>query len=294
WIAQTTWVCRRWRSAALECSSLWTFATTDLGYPWLAEILFRSRKAPLTLLMDLQDPFCSPANIHFYAQILASQAHRLKEVVLTADSDTLSALCSSLCLPAPLLERFQLLCSADDSLIPQLPDMLFDSPNLREVAVDSCMLPHNPSWLSGLSSLSLGWTSQNADRLSCKDVLRVLGTVPHLTYLSLDHCIYETFPDYNTPLVDGPIPLPLLEKFDLLGDCLESSRLLSNLQLPTSCSLTLFLSFTGEDDVRDIGEALQSCWSLGNSSGAPPLKTMLVEQFEGTQIHLSCWPGIVD
>lgn len=53
WIKATTWVCHRWRAAALNEPRLWTHLDSTSGLSWLQRALVRSKNAPLHVKLDV-------------------------------------------------------------------------------------------------------------------------------------------------------------------------------------------------------------------------------------------------
>ncbi|KAG2013000.1 hypothetical protein CC2G_009943 [Coprinopsis cinerea AmutBmut pab1-1] len=101
--ARVTWVCRRWRNAALRCPELWSQLNDSTPHPWIDVMVSRSQKALLSVRIDHYHRERSRIPRSKLRKVL-KQTDRLQRVFLSCHPDDLPVLFKSLGSPAPRLE----------------------------------------------------------------------------------------------------------------------------------------------------------------------------------------------
>ncbi|TFK54116.1 hypothetical protein OE88DRAFT_1805912 [Heliocybe sulcata] len=238
WI-KITHVCRHWREIALNCSSLW-HVIEFISPRWTAEMLKRSKNAPLVVKADLT--YRAPSFGMTVKQAL-DHVHRIKDLDLTAPQQTLAMLSDTLARPAPFLESLRLSSqrvSAYMDTVYRIPDSLFKAtaPRLRCLELVNCEIDWNSVFLTNLTHLHIEKShASDPGRPTMAQFLKVLSSTPDLQSLRLKHAApYDPY-DFTGDI--DHVDLPLLSKA-LVNDRPEyTAGVLSRLNMPHDVKLKL-------------------------------------------------------
>jgi hypothetical protein len=204
WI-EITYVCRYWRSAALNLRELWSFITTDFSREGTHVMIERSSPLPINITMPLEDP-CIESRRGFRSiaasELLRVSSSRIRTLGLFGKPFVILNVLNLLCRPS-LHESLILRVSSGDPL--DLPEFLYggDAPHLRRLAFSSDVDIRVPLWL--LANIT-HFTDDVCYSLG--HLLEMLVAMPQLEVLS----IVRTF---NTRSADPRVHLPLLPRTKL-------------------------------------------------------------------------------
>ncbi|KAI0316942.1 hypothetical protein OF83DRAFT_197467 [Amylostereum chailletii] len=195
WI-KVTHVCRSFRRAALDNSSLWSTIPFNIGNNWTRNFLDRSKNSSLHVQCWLRDR--SPGEQRFpdvLAETLTSHMGRIRELWIHGPEEAICQLfkSDSVVKNAPQLERLGVECSSRsrERLIP--PTTLFGGhiPRLRHVVLAIC--PGSLAWLKPAENLvSLYLVGPDTPRLSYDAYKRLLDALEHargLEFLWMTNCL---------------------------------------------------------------------------------------------------------
>ncbi|KAI0264920.1 hypothetical protein BC834DRAFT_970481 [Gloeopeniophorella convolvens] len=258
--ATVTHVCRHWREVALGDSSLWS-ALRDFpssSQRWLAEMLIRSKEAPLhidmhfpragflrslvchsfrirTLIMDCLEISAMDDGLQ---HLLVSEAHQLEELHLA----------TLMCASPPIVVLDALPFSMDG------PFKIFSgqTPKLRRVYLHDFHIPwtYFPRTCS-LTHLSVISTSSGAGEVatlgSLDELIDVLASSPNLKRLTLDRCLAPV--SSQTALANVMIDLPHLIELNAMGPSSSVLRLFQSFRAPSLWRLSLTFVATNHAEV---------------------------------------------
>jgi hypothetical protein len=240
WIS-VTHVCRYWRQVALEDTSLWTRIA---GFPqstsWIAEMLLRSKCAPLTI--DLYGPPDLDVLSMFPSHISHTRELRLRNLSV-AHVDSIKELC---CLEAPVLEHFELDMSDTPFPVifhPLVGTKLFKdhAPKLRTFSLHHAGIPWSIIPRSQLTELRiiLPCDLSDIDDIPLPNIsqfIDVLTNSPALEDLVLQFCL-PSMPSFF--FSEQTIHLSHLSHLDLAGSGSSVANSLKMLKLPSLIKLHL-------------------------------------------------------
>ncbi|TFY71630.1 hypothetical protein EVG20_g1381 [Dentipellis fragilis] len=242
WV-QVTYVCRQWRTVALDNPFLWTNIPFSLGNTWKEEFLRRSRMAPISIA---QEDYLSDNDIKSVARTLTQHLCRIQKLHLSSDQyANFMHILPMLCDPAPLLESLILhnnRRSSANSNDPSIPLEIFNrtAPRLR------CL---------DLRNWQLSWTSlQPFSSLVYLDLwgCSVLPEGFHLALDSLEKMhlledlkladVLPPLPDDVTPYSTyGPtISLPHLRKLYLKDNIRSCGLILKHIITPVTAEHEIY------------------------------------------------------
>ncbi|KAI0055554.1 hypothetical protein BV25DRAFT_166386 [Artomyces pyxidatus] len=236
-----THVCRRWRSVAIGCPSLWGRINLGVDHRWKKVMLARAKAVPLSILLERPQDKMTEDDIalvvqHFPRIRNLHLLNRMKDdVALT------SKLHERLTTPAPLLESFCLgIRYANHEEWPTLPQNIFSghAPRLRQLTVENfAYFPWQSPVLSGLvhlcissPSLPLPFQSHPLDK-----ILDAFERMPALRLVHLLSCLPPASDRDCTHVVD----LTQLTYFGLIDDINASTQFLRSIRLHTETSLNV-------------------------------------------------------
>ncbi|RDB16622.1 hypothetical protein Hypma_002869 [Hypsizygus marmoreus] len=238
-------VCRRWRSVALECPSLWT--DIPISHPhWAKEMLVRSHMAPLTITAIVDEarqhhPYYT-STYHgdrhqavIRSTIIDTLTHlpRIRVLSLTQSTtpDQLSEILQHLNKAAPMLNSLTI-SNTRLNLYIKLPKDAFPEgvPRLRHLELQRCSLSwDSAALLCDLTCLRLDNFPPEAQGSICEIVAVLLG-LPNLISLELVSIIKPASSEAEIVAPACPAPLLHLTRLNMEADIFSCASLLSNLK----------------------------------------------------------------
>ncbi|KAA1470129.1 hypothetical protein DENSPDRAFT_835850 [Dentipellis sp. KUC8613] len=250
WIL-VTHVCRRWRYAALDSSTIWSHINFTLGSEWTTRMLERSKVRPLVIQassrkMDL--PLDLGAQLRTYLP-------RTRDLDLCAQVDTLVKVLNHLFEPAPMLQSLRICADRGDdselSVISTNPRFLNQStPNLRRVYLGNVFIPWTSPIFQNLEHLQISLPIFNEnnwireENASFPHFLAMLEGMPGLKSLHL-HKAIPSIHTMSSQALDytRTVPLATLVDITLNGTPADAALLLHHLELPGTARLAFSSSF---------------------------------------------------
>lgn len=289
WI-KITYVCRQWRTVALNSPNLWT--NLPLGYgKWASVMLERSKRANLTVKVDFMNP---RHNTRKHLESAFQHADRFRILSLeNGDATVLRDLLSKLPKSAPRLHSLVLSVSAYRSSyyetlsaytdVCDLPEaMLCETENLRSVELKSC----NPCWdshlFSSLSHLKIDRVS-SAARPSTKQFSEMLKRMPNLESLEL----FDAIPVESSGSAQETIHLSGLHYLSLSSLPAEIGTLLRYITFPPSTRVKIVTTTAQVPDPNFSGmlSALSSTLSSTDKRRGLDGRRLLIGQSDLVKCH---------
>ncbi|KAF8555391.1 hypothetical protein OG21DRAFT_913670 [Imleria badia] len=238
WV-NVSYVCRHWRSVALNCATLWTYLFITSSR-WTEELLARSKQAPLKLYVNLFDRENRSRGIRFLEEVI-SHVERIQELRLDlAFSHDSYQFISKLSSPAPSLQNLQIWFRGRPSEWWTSVPFGGDTLALRTLDLSHCTVPWYSLKLSGLTKLCL-YTAPVRFQQNTADFLATLKCMQDLTYLCLEDALasaadflsstaFNTFQKFN---------LSHLSYFDIDAPVSTVIALLSCVNIPLRTEILL-------------------------------------------------------
>jgi F-box-like len=228
-------VSRLWRSSALSEPELWT--NIPLSYPrWTQEMLIRSKKAKLTIQLDLLLGKSKTKTIIETARSCLYEMNRVEEIELSA---MLGGILDELFrdLPNKSAPQLHTLCIRmfSRTAFSIHEDFLYDTERLQRVELINCKISWDSRLLTGLTRLTLK-NSLKANSSTIIQVLHALRRMPALTHLDLNDSIPGGLEGPSTYAV---VDLPCLRVLNILSDVGALTAFLRHISFPHSTILDL-------------------------------------------------------
>lgn len=284
WIV-ITHVCHRWRAIALDAASLWVTPTWDLGPRWAAEMISRSKSAPLTIRFHSASGWSLPTwenpQSVYRAVLDTIDRHlgRIKVIHIFGGipqrihfpvMDTFNK-------PAPVLQELDL--DIIDLCLPE--NFLGNRPScLRTLRLES--VGHN--WTSSLFSelTELAITGGSNGRLPSYDgFYDMLNRNLRLEFLSLTECLPSSSASYTTHSLHRRFDLPYLTKlyiWDTVHVCTHVLHAIgSSPDVVIEISIDLYGKEACNKDISNVFSAL----STHMNRRADPYSSLFLDPFHG-------------
>ncbi|KAH9936680.1 uncharacterized protein B0H18DRAFT_975025 [Fomitopsis serialis] len=264
-------VCKHWRDAALSCAALWSSITvsTQRASKWLAEVLERSKCAPLTVTINVRYAESQAYHLDFslvgsLAMVL-SQISRIRFLSITIEDAHLDQVLRLLSGPAPLLESLLVRSSkqttfrshvrfngghAQQQLLQHL-----EATNLQRLELGSVSLQWDGLGLYRLTHLTLNCIPYTHTTLGdIDDLLSAIVHMVHLEELTIEREQTLRFSRVvpEVPIIASPVAaLPHLRVLRISESAVNGVCLLDHLYTPSLSYLDFeYLDFEMDDDAE--------------------------------------------
>ena len=208
WIA-ITYVCRYWRSAALNLHEIWSSITPDLSISWSQVMIERSASLPMRIVVIMMG---YPGNFlkYFSASKLLLSACRIRTLTLFGLTSDVLGILNSLCSPSPIES---LTIWADNyvhrGMPVNLPESMYggDAPHLRYLTFDAGEYIRAPLWLlAGITHFTHNMC------ISLYELIDTLEAMPRLEVVCVAKHVdpYDPVGPHNPPPPPRTITLPHL------------------------------------------------------------------------------------
>ncbi|KAI0055613.1 hypothetical protein BV25DRAFT_1736719 [Artomyces pyxidatus] len=254
-LMRITHICRRWRSVAIGCPTLWGCINLAVDRRWAKVMLARAKAAPLSLLVQRSQDKMTEDDVALVVQHFPHirNLHLLNR--LSDDAALISKLHQKLTAPGPLLESFWLgIRDADHEEWLTLPQNIFDghAPRLRRLRVNNfSYFPWQSPVLSCLVDLSISLDSSPLPSQShpLDKILDALERMPALRSLLLDSCLPQASDQDGSRIVD----LTRLSHCTLFDDICDCSQFLRSIRLHPDTLIEVGVQCSGDhgDDSVD-------------------------------------------
>ncbi|TFY70440.1 hypothetical protein EVG20_g2569 [Dentipellis fragilis] len=272
WIL-VTHVCKYWRRVALEKSGLWTRICFSLGSEWAAQMMERSKTAPLTIADSYETRKFHP----HVGRLTSSHLSHTRKLHFYLPLETLTQLLSSLVDAAPILHKLCLLARSGSVVMVSKTFLDQHSPNLREMTLRNVSIPLTSSLFRKLEHLEMEFSVGFRHGQTIRDppcaptlpgLLDMLRTMLGMKVLKLSQSAIPAAATATPGL--NSVSLPSLVSILLAGWPADMAALLTHVELPRVASFSL-----GDIHGADTGDyqALFSALSthLSRSGGQGPL-----------------------
>ncbi|KZT74529.1 hypothetical protein DAEQUDRAFT_720705 [Daedalea quercina L-15889] len=260
WV-NVSYVCRFWRSVALQTPRLWTCINFK-AEPWVSLQLERSKNMPLVAHVDLRArQFASKCDGF---ALVAERMDRVRHLTISSGEmrGTVHKRWRHMTYPAPILESFIFHNPSQTRSGPtsHVPTQLFrgECPSLKYVELRQC------TWCWATTLFTYTVTHLTLDghnvhpRTTVDEILSALELMPNLERLDLDHITPEV-PWFFIPNVEVGhfIHLPRLKSLRIDALALNCAILLCHISFPMETQLILCCNtFRRLDEFIAVGHAV--------------------------------------
>ncbi|KAF8141590.1 hypothetical protein EV363DRAFT_1392037 [Boletus edulis] len=284
WV-RVSYVCRRWRMAALSCPTLWTYVFF-VSRTWMTVLLQRSQRAPLRVRVDLT--YGARRSLPML-EMLFEHLPRMEEFHIRGlPPDAVSNMISKCLIPAPLLRSLQLTVSTNkrslaslDAPVPNLP-VLFSqaTPKLRSLDLWRLDIAWHSLTLTMITSLRL--LSMPRPH-SMQQLSSILSQMPGLKDLELE----DILPWSSSPLQDSlaeKTELPCLSRLSIMTTIPDLVNFLSHVRIPLDAEIRLKCVFGGHASLHQLLSYVQERLGLRDDEreGFLPKKPVRSLSIDGT------------
>ena len=286
WV-NVSYVCRYWRSVALNCPPLWTYLFM-ISPRWTDELLARSKQAPLKLHLKLHPQDDALQGLCFVEQVTNYMEHveELRLHIPFACSVSGYQFVSNFSSPALRLRVLEIsVVNQPDGWSSKLFDG--DTPALRTLILTSCPVPWHSFKLAGLTKLSLRHTPDEFQQ-SSQEFLATLRCMQELTHLDLHDALssaarflsseaFHTFQKFS---------LPRLSRLSIVGLHSAVIAILSCVDIPLKAEVKLDC-FSEDSSSPDDYMLLSSSFarrfgmSKDQASPAPTISSSVIQLMRG-------------
>ena len=236
WV-NVSYVCRYWRSVALNCANLWRhlfFVSSE----WMDELLRRSKTAPLIIRIDFCCPESDPWPIRSLEKAL-DHMERIQDLWINCcrSKDVLNVIGARLTAAAPLLRSLHLSTYKDRENHFIIRKNTLPGAGLRRLHLELCHVDWSFPIFNGLRELTL--SSVVNDGMECWDgLLLLLSQLPLLRRLCLNNILLLANIDFEDSFINAQnrtkVSLCQLEKLTLIDPIPWVTALLARLEFPSS------------------------------------------------------------
>ncbi|KAN0140540.1 hypothetical protein V8E53_001749, partial [Lactarius tabidus] len=244
WI-NITYVCRYWRSAALDLRELWSSITPDLSIAWSRVMIERSSPLPMHIFIYISDPHWQEETRYGFNPLAASEllsTSRIRTLSISGRPVNILNVLRCLCNPSMLESLCLRLPDPGDPV--EIPESLYggDAQHLRRLTFDSGANIRVPLWL--LANIT---HFTNNICVSLDHLLEMLAAMPQLEVL----CIVRIFSYRDLADTHEDLPPPPHTKLPSLSLLSIHDRIPNSFLMLSSCiegPPTLRRHFFWQDD----------------------------------------------
>jgi hypothetical protein len=298
WV-NVSYVCHHWRTIALNCPILWTYLFFA-SRTWLAELLARSKMAPLRVQLDLSFPNTSLQKW----EMIFPHLPRVKELhVRSLSFATASQLISRLTAPTPLLQSLHLSrrhgpCSTAvlDGTPSVLPVILSGmTPRLRSLELSKLDIAWHALALSGVTNLKL---RDMPSPPTMESLSSILAQMPELRELELEHTLRwdsseSSLSSGSLDLVSDKVTLPCLSRLVIVAPTSVAVRFLSHVHIPAGTQIRLKCSYQSRPSILHLlsyaakrTDSGEDGYQVSPLTGV--LRSLNIEGFPPLRVHFTC------
>uniref|UniRef100_A0A8H7XVH0 F-box domain-containing protein n=1 Tax=Psilocybe cubensis TaxID=181762 RepID=A0A8H7XVH0_PSICU len=282
WI-RVSYVCRTWRSVALNHPSLWS--TLPLGYcRWTKEMLNRSKMASLTVKCDFSAAGSYSRKLRESTTLALAQSSRISNLSLTnADHPTMQKFLSEMPKLTPRLESIRLTVmrkSIDPALEPgcELPlEFLSSADYLRRIELTRFIINWESLVSQNLTHVKIHDVPPSA-RPTVTILWKALQKMPLLELLELSNVLTDG--DTDTLLFSdvSSIHLPHLRILSLVATTPQVSNILRYLSFPQTAHIHIDCkgTHTTKFDFSDITSWASTFLAAPKKARGPMIRTFEV------------------
>ena len=237
WV-NVSYVCRYWRDAALDFSTLWTYHFV-VSLRWTEELLARSKQAPLQIRIT-HNSSKSESWWSSLIEKLMNRADHIQEFRLDFPEDCDHQILSQLSARAPRLQNLRISANSY-SEFSEKPSVLFlgDTPALRTLHVSHCPFLWSSLKSTSLTSLTL-YNVTDQSKEDAEELLATLSCMQDLEQLYFIRTIVTgdlgSFPEAAR---EFKINLPHLSRLYIAAPLLTAVALLSCVHSPPTTEIRL-------------------------------------------------------
>ncbi|KZT64038.1 hypothetical protein DAEQUDRAFT_67952 [Daedalea quercina L-15889] len=229
-------VCRRWRDVALHFASLWTNVLVTPSEELVAEVLRRSRLAPLDVVVCF-DPYTMDAQLGSFCLVLREVSRIRSLRIAMSDERVPPEILSLMNKPAPQMRSFAVhnFYMGGPPRELQRPPVLTESYHVPQLESLDVYGRFEFGWHHPIASTIKRLSLRKLDVKSLLDhekLLSILQDVCALEYLRLEHAISTTNSRYALPR-PRTTTLPRLKELHLVSKLRTCVVLVGSLRLPS-------------------------------------------------------------
>ncbi|KAF8556006.1 hypothetical protein OG21DRAFT_1507098 [Imleria badia] len=291
WV-RVSYVCRRWRTMALGCPTLWTYVFFA-SRTWMTVLLRRSQMAPLRVGFDIT--YGTRRSLPML-EMLFEHLPRMEEFhIRGVPPDAVPNIISKLLVPAPLLQSLQLtVLSKKRPLVPldspTLPVILSQTtPKLQSLVLARLDIAWHSLTLTGITSLRL-LTMPRPHTM--QQLSSILSQMPRLMELELEDVLPWLSPFRQDPLTEQ-ITLPCLSRLSITATIPDIVHFLSHVHIPLETEIRLKCVFGGQDSLSQLLSYVQKRLSpqedeREGSLPKQPIRSMCIEGSPPRSFFVTC------
>ena len=257
WV-NVSYVCRYWRSVALDCPTLWTYHFV-VSPRWTKELLVRSREASLRIRARMSNEFAWwPSLVNEWGK----HVERIQELILhVPDRNFGHKSLYKLSSYATRLQTLKISVWSDYCEPPGRGLVLLDgdSPALRTLKLSYCPVTFSSLKLAGLTTLVVRYVPRSFPP-TMEKLLAMLSCMQALTHLELHRALASATGFSSSVVTDTlqKINLPCLSHFSIVAPLSTVTAFLSWVNMPWDTEVELECEYERTDSFVDGYSRLSS------------------------------------